>query len=90
MIGQVLEPQDMDFLLVREKVQVFCVPQYWYIVGDYINNVGCNLLFVLLKTIHQVSQQIMGHLFIDWICFRVSTHVCNHGERGHLSIVCIP
>ena len=85
-----LEPQSIDLLLVSQKVQVFFVPQYWYIVGDYINNVGCNLLFVLIKTILQVSQQIMVHLFIDWICFRVSTHVYNHGERGHLIIMCIP
>ena len=51
---------------------------------------GCTFLFVLLKTIQQVSQQIMGHFFIDWICFRVSTHVYNPGERGNLIILCIP
>ena len=77
----------MDFLLVREKCHVMCVTQYWYIVGDYINNVGRSFLFVLLKTIQQVSQQTMGNFFIDWICFRASTHVCNHGERGNLIIV---
>ena len=38
---------------------------------------------------NQVSQKNMVHLCIDWIYFRVSTHVCHPGEIGHLSIMCI-
>ena len=49
MIGKGLEPQDMDFHLVRETVRVFCVPQYPYVMGAYINYVGCTFLFYCLK-----------------------------------------
>ena len=49
MIGKGLEPQDMDFHLVRETVRVFCVTQYPYVMGAYINYVGCTFLFYCLK-----------------------------------------